>query len=1275
MQDHDNLNQADQEIEKIAPENGQSAEPQESAEATETPNSENQVFTTESPAEPAATPANPQPRKKFPVKLLLAILIPALVLCCAASALLLFFHAPMDPDKAFQDTTEAFLSDYQDFITRMNDVTKDPDSLKTDAQVVAVMELPGQSTGLAADLKVNATLVRSGEDILLDVHVFADKKEAYLTCGKTEDVMGFSIQIPLPEKVGLKKSMAGSVRIKGLAESFRASPFNPANNPDSGLTQEQFDSLEELCQALEKVLDPELKDEQSENEGKLLSDLLTDFINALMKKASVRTYSTFPQGQFFALFHPEKHLEVSLDEEALSSIPGIIRELLKDPKYDFFREGLNTVLQKVQFGDLQADDADAFLDELQKSLDRAHPTFSYSVVSVDGRITGLDYSAAFSLSEDPVHPQNERLDISLRAEYGNGRDEASVKKAELTVEAFENDELQAHAGLDYTCEKTAAGTPSGQMELSLTERSETDPSVQKGVYHAEMQFGDGLFSLSLGDNTIVKGSYAFPTQDDGTPSFQLTLNDLAVTQMIPQYSISSGISFEKKEIRLSDFLTLSVQKSSGVALPDRALKMDLLDSANDPVTYLQQSSQDCLGAATEYAAYAMAPKEDYIVTADGYRCKDVSQVNNDYERILDRYIETVNDYYKRYSIEDPSLTTCLLQSTATGLWFYLYVDWSEYIADAWIYVDPPQEMIQMVHPAKIESGKMVIHEWDMQDEIILSCSEPDYKIGICSLCGSQLKLYQSEEPSLPHIYSQAETGFEFDPETGKNEKALYRTCKRCGQAEVEFKSYIFKMDISDGRAIIISGSETKSSGDPSDHSYCLAIPQYADKDHKIPVTEIGGPVHVNSTILFIPDGVRILHWGAFQLDNSDFNAVFIPKSVGVVMSSPLFQQDRVAYFYEGNEEDWSQVYAEQIYVKLLFGWPDFPFAGLYESEEAYEYRCQHLYDFYHCLYTNDHSEMQSIVGSQVQVYGIGKSITVAEYDPVADRIVLLKEDEIVLLDPRDVSVVQTFHTKAKSISADAGLLAVGESEYPDGVTLYDLKTFEVFKVVRMPQEYGIQSILEVALDGDMLIVLGKTEYDPTYLCFYDIRTGQCKGSRDYYNNLALDRNSHTVWALKPSGSPISCSSFNTQTGDYLSGCWDLKGFKKTLAANNFWFDGLNPTAYTFARSYSTNFGTLPTFQKYRIELPDGVSELGEESFIDDIPDGYMVISVISGGSNGGIEAAVLYNEFTGVWTLVRYEGRTVMLPIFSDRAIPCGDRILLFTKGSRFVFILDPSSF
>ncbi|MBQ7728071.1 MAG: hypothetical protein IJT60_05785 [Clostridia bacterium] len=89
MQDQDNLNQADQEIEKTAPKNGESVEPQESAEATETPNSENQDFSAESPAEPAATPANPKPGKKFPVKLLLAILIPALVLCCAAWARLL----------------------------------------------------------------------------------------------------------------------------------------------------------------------------------------------------------------------------------------------------------------------------------------------------------------------------------------------------------------------------------------------------------------------------------------------------------------------------------------------------------------------------------------------------------------------------------------------------------------------------------------------------------------------------------------------------------------------------------------------------------------------------------------------------------------------------------------------------------------------------------------------------------------------------------------------------------------------------------------------------------------------------------------------------------------------------------------------------------------------------------------------------------------------------------------------------------------------------------
>ena len=80
--------------------------------------------------------------------------------------------------------------------------------------------------------------------------------------------------------------------------------------------------------------------------------------------------------------------------------------------------------------------------------------------------------------------------------------------------------------------------------------------------------------------------------------------------------------------------------------------------------------------------------------------------------------------------------------------------------------------------------------------------------------------------------------------------------------------------------------------------------------------------------------------------------------------------------------------------------------------------------------------------------------------------------------------------------------------------------------------------------------------------------------------------------------------------------------------------------------------------------------------MEGVPEGYRVISVISGGSNGGIEAAVLQNKDTNeVYTLVRYEGRTVMLNIYSDRAIPCGDRILLFTKGSRFVFILDPSTF
>ena len=86
--------------------------------------------------------------------------------------------------------------------------------------------------------------------------------------------------------------------------------------------------------------------------------------------------------------------------------------------------------------------------------------------------------------------------------------------------------------------------------------------------------------------------------------------------------------------------------------------------------------------------------------------------------------------------------------------------------------------------------------------------------------------------------------------------------------------------------------------------------------------------------------------------------------------------------------------------------------------------------------------------------------------------------------------------------------------------------------------------------------------------------------------------------------------------------------------------------------------------------------MSEESFIDGIPDGYRIISVISGGSNGGIEAAVLQNKETNaVSTLIRYDERTVMINVFADRAVRCGDRILLFTKDTRFVFLLDPQSF
>ena len=1007
MQNQDHLNQENSELVNRDPESKPMAERQESP-----GNPENkEVDSPDSPRGSSVVPTPMKPRKKPGLKLVLAILIPALVLMIAASGLLIFFHAPMNPEKAYQKTTAAFLADYQEYVSQMDSLMKDPATGKTDTKVNTVLNLSAKSTGLASDLKVDASVTRSGEDFLLNVRVYTDLKEAFLTCGKAEDTLGFSLSVPLVEKDWLKKSMAGYVQIKGLAESFRNSPFNPANNPDSGLTQEQFDALLQLCQTLERELDTAIPDAQEEQEPMLLPNLLVDFYQAFMKKASIKSYSTFPSGSSFGLFHPERHIEVSLDEEAFSSVPGIIRDLLKEPKYEFVLDELNAILKEVQVDELNADDVNSFLDEMQKDLDEAHLTFTGSIVSLDGKITSAKLSTEFSTSSDPDHPENARVDLSIRVEYGNGRKDASVKNAGLSIELYEDDQLEARTGLDYTCEKTAEGTLAGELKFSLAEWSDDDPPVKKDLYHAEMQFGDEKFSLSLGDNFEVKGSYAFSNLDDGTPSFQLKLNELTKTQLIPKYIIGSGIQYVKEETCFSDFLTVTVQRASGVMLPKKALNRNLLDSEDDPVTYLRQNAGDCWKAAREYVAFALTPNpsEVPVLTEDGYQIQDVQQIGEEYMNILQKYNQTVNEYVQWYAIpEDPVFTTCLFQSDVSGLWYYLYVDWTKSECSGLLYADPPEELIQMIHPAKIVSGKMVIHEWQMQDEVIHSCSEPDYKLGTCSFCDCQLKRYVSEEPSLQHVFSPDAIGYEFDPDTGTEETAVYRTCTQCGRCEVEFKSYIFEMVVSDNQATVVSGQEMNPGTDPLDYPHCMVIPQFADKDHRIPVTTIEGPVHLNSSILFIPDGVKVLKEGAFDSYTSYVRAVFLPKSIERIERSSALRDRDITLFFEGNEEEWFSIGPRE----AQFGWPGFPFEDLYENEGVFLARNQALYDAYNILNTASSSAMQLQVGSSIQVYGKNKIITAAEYDSVTDRIALLVEHEIVILNPQDGSVIQTIQTQA-----------------------------------------------------------------------------------------------------------------------------------------------------------------------------------------------------------------------------------------------------------------------
>ena len=229
----------------------------------------------------------------------------------------------------------------------------------------------------------------------------------------------------------------------------------------------------------------------------------------------------------------------------------------------------------------------------------------------------------------------------------------------------------------------------------------------------------------------------------------------------------------------------------------------------------------------------------------------------------------------------------------------------------------------------------------------------------------------------------------------------------------------------------------------------------------------------------------------------------------------------------------------------------------------------------------------------------------------------------------------------------------------------------------MPEGSGIVSILDLAMDGDKLIVLGQIDLYQFGIYIYDLKTDQCHFfAKDSLNQLALDRNSHTVWALSTVLSWLEWVSFDSRTGNELANWGDGNFEDFNMSANNFWFDGLNLTASTFVSVSSRDYQNLQVYKKFRIELPEGLTKLSEGSFIDGIPDGYKVISVISGGSNGGIEAAVLQNKETNaVSTLIRYDERTVMINVFADRAVRCGDRILLFTKDTRFVFLLDPQSF
>jgi len=261
--------------------------------------------------------------------------------------------------------------------------------------------------------------------------------------------------------------------------------------------------------------------------------------------------------------------------------------------------------------------------------------------------------------------------------------------------------------------------------------------------------------------------------------------------------------------------------------------------------------------------------------------------------------------------------------------------------------------------------------------------------------------------------------------------------------------------------------------------------------------------------------------------------------------------------------------------------------------------------------------------------------------------------------------------------ADSGILAVGEAYSGMKVTLYDLETFEKIKEISLPEgDSYVSYIQSLALDGNMLIFTAQMTGAEPPIVFYNIETDKYLSVPFSHNvHLALDRATHTVWALSTAGSPISCASFNSQTGEKLSDCWNLEGFYQN-AADNFNYDGLNPTGSFFGSAFSmaTNSDFNP-FIKHRIDLPKGLSDVDESSLIDNIEQDDLVVNVISGGTNG-IEAAVVQDKDTyQVSTVVRNEKGIVRLNLYAEQVIPCKDRILLWVRTSHYVVVIHPEAF